>query len=504
METNKTLVLAQLTISEVPDRAFAAKFGESLQPDLLYIESILVSTGENANDDVFLPDEMWKARSSPIYKPMDWEHNTGEEITDNTAEDKPRHVVRNNQIIGVMYDTHVMTKDGRVIGTDVDSTIPSDFHIVNRGVVYKYLYPSVAKRIVRDAKAGRLFVSMEAWFKRYDFKVGDKIIARNNDTAFLDQHLRANGGTGSFKTERVGRVLRDITFGGVGFVANPANKDSIIQSFTNANRESNSQNSPDLSLEPHVLGELSLMNPEEAINLMADTGNDMSAKAVEALAKLSELEKTLASKDAEFKALKIEADKLSSTVDVFSAALANGASAVASLISKDIVDKVEAAEPHEYMNVLKDAVAKVVADKAEACSCRDSLQAKVASLELDKLTAQVDALFAGAEVASDLKARVTKLAASLEGKARDEYLSDTKGLLSLSGMPPWLKDKEDEKDKEKKKKDKAESEDADAAVLDSIKVEASIHAGSESASKPENLVEQMKSLASLLVAASKE
>jgi hypothetical protein len=490
-------VLSEIRILDIPDKALASKFGDNLQPDLLYIESILVSTGENANDDVFLAEEMWKARSSPIYKPMDWEHNTGQEMLEEVEGHSPKNVIKGNQIIGVMYNTHVATKDGNIIAEATEQAqIPADFHIVNRGVVYKYLFPNVAARIVRDAKAAKLFVSMEAWFKRYDYKVGNRIIARNNDTAFLDQHLRANGGNGSFKTERVGRVLRDITFGGVGFVANPANKDSIIQSFTNATIS----NRIDESLQPHILGELSLLNPEEAINLMADMNIDMSAKAVEALAKVSELEKALSTKDAEFKALKVEADKLSSTVDVFSAALAGGAASVASLISKETVAKVESAKPTDYMNIIKDAVVSVLADKAAAIAHSDEMSKKVAALEIEKLTAQVEALFAGATIDPALKARVTKLAASLSGKERDEYLADTKGLLGLAAMPPWL-DKEKDKDKKDKKKDE---EEADAAVLNSIRTQASIPAGSDNATKPVDLAERMKSLAAILVAAGKE
>ena len=40
------------------------------QLDLYYLQSILVSTGWNKNDDVFDPQELWSARSTPEDKPF--------------------------------------------------------------------------------------------------------------------------------------------------------------------------------------------------------------------------------------------------------------------------------------------------------------------------------------------------------------------------------------------------------------------------------------------------
>ncbi len=46
------------------------------QPDLALVVAILVSTGWNKNDDIFTPEEVWKARSSPLHKPMNDEHQS--------------------------------------------------------------------------------------------------------------------------------------------------------------------------------------------------------------------------------------------------------------------------------------------------------------------------------------------------------------------------------------------------------------------------------------------
>ena len=67
------------------------------------------------------------------------------------------------------------------------------------------------------------------------------------------------------------------------------------------------------------------MNAKEAISSMSDKETDMSEKAVQALEKVRELGKTLATRDSELAALKVESEKLSSTVDLFSASLASGA-----------------------------------------------------------------------------------------------------------------------------------------------------------------------------------
>jgi len=480
----KTSIAAPVKIIEVPMKATASADG-IVQPDLLYIESILVSTGENANDDVFLPSEMWAARKSPIFKPMDWEHNTGSEITDRITSDvKHRSVIDDNQIVGVMYDTAIIDGAGNQIDdatADQMESPPENFHILNKGVVYKYLFPSLASRIAKDASAGKLFVSMEAWFKSYDYKVGNKIVARNTSTSFLDNHLRANGGIGNYKGEKVSRILRGITFGGVGFVANPANKDSIIRSVTNASEESNNS------------GELSIAKEAQA---MSD-GNDMNVKILE-------LEKSLATKNAELASLKSESAKLTATVDTFSTALAAGAENIAKLLGDEVVSAIASAKPTEYMGVLHNGVSALSAKAKESAAKLAEASAKIDELEksivASDVAAKVSELFASVEqtdAMSALKARVSAMALTLDEVARAAYLEDTKALLGLAAKPPFMK-------KDEEKKDMDEEEDAEAAILDSVKTSASVMpAGTPDAAAPNNMVERMSSLATLLLAAGK-
>src|SRR5690606_27151099 len=120
----------------------------NVQPDLLYMRAVLVSTGQNKNDDVFLPDEMWAARNTPPLKPVNWEHESGREV-DSEAPDL-KTVVEHNQIIGCIYNCFVADKDGRVIDDKsiTSDNIPSDYDIVIDSVIYKYLFPKTAARIV--------------------------------------------------------------------------------------------------------------------------------------------------------------------------------------------------------------------------------------------------------------------------------------------------------------------------------------------------------------------
>lgn len=497
MENCKTRILAKVSLIDVPEKASASH--DSLQPDLLYFDSILVSTGENLNDDVFLHNEMWNARQSPVFKPVDWEHETGHEIVENLNTDKPKQVVRGNQIIGVMYAASVLTKDGRQIPESEAASMvapPTEFHIANKAVVYKYLFPNIAAKIANDARAGRLFVSMEVWFKRYDYKLGNKIVARNSETAFLDSHLRAKGGNGTYNGERVGRVLRDLTFGGVGLVANPANVDSVITSLTNAAVSNN----VDDKIQGSILGELSLLNAKEALESMAEQ-TDMNEK-------VAELAKSLATKDEELKAVKTEAEKLANTVNVFSAALASGAEGIAKLIGDEVVASVAAAKPTEYMKVLHDGVSKLVEASKASAEKAEQLSKQLAELEaaktLAEVTAKVDSIFSAlnkGEATDKLKAKIVKLAAGMSVADRDEYLKDTAELLSLAEKPAFMK----EKDKEKKMEEEcASEEEADASILDHVKAQAGVLPAGSSDVGNQDLTERMKTLANALLSYGKD
>ena len=187
--------------------------------DVFKVYSILVSTSWNKNDDVFSPDEVWASRETPLYKPTNLEHNEKE-------------------IVGNIIGNWPVDKNFDLLNSDINSKdLPDVYHILVASVIYRQWqdpeYKARAEQLIREIQSGEKCVSMECIFKGFDYAVESPdgeyhVIARGENTAFLTQHLRAYGGGGVYQDHKVGRLLRNITFSGKGFVANPANPDSII------------------------------------------------------------------------------------------------------------------------------------------------------------------------------------------------------------------------------------------------------------------------------------
>jgi hypothetical protein len=227
MKKYKTYILAKANICPVLDKDLEqianstnyapAKDLES-QKDLMKIVSILVSTGVNKNDDVFLKDELVPVRKTGAHKPLNLDHNEKE-------------------IIGHMVKTYITTKSGNILDDKKieknPAIIPKDFDITNEAVIYQFLFPQVAQDIKHKASQNKLFVSVEMWFSDYDYLVGSKIVKRDQATSSaLDPLLRINGGPGQIKSQKIGRVLRNLIIGGIGVVSNPANPESVIKSVS--------------------------------------------------------------------------------------------------------------------------------------------------------------------------------------------------------------------------------------------------------------------------------
>ncbi len=232
-ESSRTWACLPAAVTEAPTlpvvepaqlRARAEELGERYgfdlqnQQDLMYVQSCLVTAGMNDNDDIFLAEELWKARATPVLKPTNWQHSDAD-------------------IIGVMYSVEARDLGGNVI--DLDGPLPDQpFELWTEAAIYKLLdsVKAHAGDIQNRFAKGGLFVSMEAWFDNYDYGVfkakngraegGIEIIERNEKTSWMDKHLRACKGSGAYDGRRVGRVLRNITFGGQGVVDVPANKRS--------------------------------------------------------------------------------------------------------------------------------------------------------------------------------------------------------------------------------------------------------------------------------------
>lgn len=194
---------------------------EIKQEDLFYINSVLVSVGWNKNDDVFTPQDTWSARATPVDKPFNFMHNE-------------------KDIIGHMTASIAVDKDGNIIADDITpEDIPDQFDIVVASVLYKTWadndLQSRMDNIVETIPNGDWFVSMECLFPGFDYALitptGEhKVVARNEESAFLTKHLRIYGGSGEWNGNKIGRMLRGFAFCGKGLVDNPANERSIILS----------------------------------------------------------------------------------------------------------------------------------------------------------------------------------------------------------------------------------------------------------------------------------
>ena len=190
---------------------------EKKQHDLYYLESVLVSTNWNRNDDVFLADATWAARNTPEDKPFNFMHDE-------------------NDIIGHIIGSYVTDAEGNRIPDDQEEA-PANFDIITRAVLYNsWMNQENRERmdnIIAEIDEDKWFVSMECLFAGFDYAVIDKtgsqqLVTRSDDSSFLTKHLRAYGGTGEYEGYKVGRALRDISFSGKGLVSNPANPRSII------------------------------------------------------------------------------------------------------------------------------------------------------------------------------------------------------------------------------------------------------------------------------------
>ena len=414
----KAIVLVPVQIITSPQKEYrstASAIGAPLQaqPDLLYMKSLLVSTGSNDNDDVFMPDEMWKARSSPILKFINWEHNSGREATEIELAANPGHVTVGNQIIGVMYNSYATDENGVIISEEkaeaADFEIPESFHIVDEGVIYKGAFPKVAARIENGAKNNALFVSMEAWFTNYDYLVGNKVIARNEETAFLEPGLRANGGNGTFGNDRVRRVLRNIVFGGKGIVERPANEPSVIQSVTHEPITASAiQNKVIAS---NVIGDLDDPGKtEESFNMSEQAKKHMDAATAVSgpsfddykvvTQELAEVRTELKTQGSVLETTKTELEEANANQENLKSAIAKGGVVLEEALP-GVSEKLSKAKPEDVFDIIAD---DVKATQAEA-------DAKVADAE--KAKAEAEATLAELQATVRAGTRLNKIQSEL-------------------------------------------------------------------------------------------
>lgn len=187
--------------------------------DLYHVHSILVSTSWNKNDDIFDREQVWLAKSTPKYKPTNIEHDE-------------------KQLVGGIVDCWAVDEEYNEIAADTPiEELPEVYHLLVSSVIYKqWQDPELkarAEKLISEIEANEMYVSMECIFKGFDYGVispdGDNhVVARTENTAFLSQFLRSYGGDGVYQDHKIGRIPKNITFSGKGFVNRPANSESII------------------------------------------------------------------------------------------------------------------------------------------------------------------------------------------------------------------------------------------------------------------------------------
>lgn len=284
-------------------------------PEGMYtVPSILVSTTRNLNDDIFLPEEVWAARHSPAHKPGNINHNEKKIIG---------HTIYTVPVTGDMAaeNPQIQVMDA---GLAVDE-LPELFHLFNLDVIYTDWedadWKSEVMGVIGAIEMGKMCVSMECLFKGFDYGLTDasgkcRVVARNADTAWLSKHLRAYDGLGlvpetmgEFAGQKVGRILRTLSFIGKGYTDTPANPNSII--FHHKNSVTFLPKS--VSSLQHVTNKPENTMPTEAEKLAAAEAK--VASLTEEVTKVAALEGKLTQADTDAKAAakKLEASEAKAT-----------------------------------------------------------------------------------------------------------------------------------------------------------------------------------------------
>ena len=406
-----------------------AGFGNSNpdQVDLYYLNSVLVSTGWNKNDDVFDPAESWAAKDTPVDKQFNYMHNESD-------------------IIGHITGSIVVDKNGITIESDEQ---PPEFDIVTSAVVYKsWSDPELHERmhtLIQEIDEGKWAVSMECLFSDFDYSVVNpngetKVIARDEESSFLTKHLRAYGGEGKWENYKIGRLLRNISFSGKGLVNQPANPRSII---LDSNQDVFEQETQPLIIEEFTMSDsTSVTSPEleaaEASIEVLETVKDEKDTTIAELTDTLEAKESVIAQHVETEtALSTELATAKSALEAVEAKLTEAEATIRTLnrtkqateagIAEDkienLLQKFDAVDDEAFAAMLElvhvpeatpEVVAEVVEDEVE--------EEEVVAEELDAVEEEAEAALV--DTAEDL----TDTFSSTANYFRDSVLKSTKNL----------------------------------------------------------------------------
>jgi hypothetical protein len=430
--------------------------------DLYYVQSILVTSNWNKNDDIFDSQEVWLARKTPEDKPTNLEHD--ESI-----------------IIGHITSNWPITEDGILIDENTPlENLPQKFHILTGSVIYKaYSSPALKERsdrLIAEIEDGTKYVSMECLFNGFDYGLLNKntneykILARNTETAYLTKYLRAYGGMGEHENYKLGRVLRNITFSGKGFVNKPANPESIIFSKSNLSDtlasldlEKNTifdnkgviTNQSHENVENNIMSSETQASEETVETPVAETTENVAQDAQSAM-NMDELNSAMMNKTQELDALKKTYEGLKMQKEEEMATMQKQQEEMAMMMNKMKSELLAAEEVIAgYKTKEEEMMKKEKKMKRMASLVEAGIDSESAEATVDKFESLTDEAFEA----------MTSLVA---GK-----------------MPPWLN--KDNKDK-KKKEDDSKATDSEASkeeteatvdpeVLETAEVEANVNLG---------------------------
>jgi hypothetical protein len=431
ISSSNTMAYASLAIPYSPSEEELKELkilsGESIaksnpeQLDLYYLNSVLVSTGWNKNDDVFDVGQVWAARKTPEDKQFNFMHDEAD-------------------IIGHITANMVIDGGGNEISDELSfDELPNQFDIVTSAVLYNsWSNPELQLRmntLVAEIEEGKWFVSMECLFNDFDYAVitpegQEKVISRDEASAFLSKHLRAYGGTGEYEGYKVGRMLKNISFSGKGLVDNPANPKSVILE-SNPFSKSEAKSITEFNIEEY---------DDMADERLVQEVKDLKAKLAEALTAKSDLQAELSNASTE--ALTVELEEVKAEVATKIETITTLQEQIVALTEEKDTFEATLAEKEEKLN---EALATIEEKAAEA-----------------KLLSRKSALIeAGAT-----EEEVEELLASF-ADTTDEMFEQVVVLAKKGFVPFKKKDEEDEdEDEDKDKKDASASEESDEEVDD--------------------------------------
>lgn len=396
------------------------------QYDLYYLNSILVSTGWNKNDDVFDMGETWSAKDTPVDKQFNFMHDESD-------------------IIGHITGSVVLDQDGNEV-QDVSNI--DKFDIATSAVIYNsWTTPELKERmakVISEIEEGKWFVSMECLFNDFDYAVltpegEEKVVARDEASAFLTKHLRAYGGNGKYEGYTIGRLLRNIAFSGKGLVSNPANPRSVILNDVNPFEGAQAEQITNSSIN---------METEDMSDVLKEQVDELKAELVTAkeAAKALETEMT-----------KQKDEEIQSKIEAFEAVVSEKDEAIA-----EAQAAVEAAQAK--VAELEETIAKKDEELAEALAKIEAHEAEVKTMA--RRAALVEAGAEEEEVESILEAFA---------EATDEMFEQVVALKKKGNFPPKKEDEEKEEEALMKKGaevDEVEAEEAEAEETDEAAEEA--------------------------------